>query len=519
MQQVPVYVVTGFLGEGKTTFLNGLLNHPSVRKIKTLLIQFENGEESFYDNNSNFKIININKKDLEQREDSIAGEIYEKIEDYKPNQVWIEWNGVTKFSKLLEIFLYPLLHKICSIKKVIHVASERTLTELMGRTGEALPEQISNCDIAVVRGDDFNRNKKIIHSINSDAKVFKIEEFKKIYEMIFKENKQVIYFLFGILSFSLAYFILMPLFTKYNIPVNLVITMFLGTLLQAIPFLLIGVLISSLIQIFITKEAIEKRFPKKLGPGMLFAILFGFCLPVCDCAAIPIFKSLIKKGVPVAVAVTFMTASPVINPVVILSTYNAFNGELSIVLSRLALGLIASILIGILFYIFPSKEKPLASNVDGAMCNCGCYDGGEGANTLKEKLSLFLRHSQMEFFNVGKYLVIGAFASSIFQVVIKKSYFDNGNMGSVVSTLIMMALAFLFSLCSSSDAIIAKSFGTIFSATSLMGFLVFGPMIDIKNVILLSSSFSNKFIGKLALITFLVCFSCVFIFGNIFLGG
>lgn len=512
---VPVYVVTGFLGEGKTTFLKEILNHSS----KTLIIQFESGEEQFDGKSDDCKVVNIKKKDLEQKENSIAQDIYTEIREYEPKEVWIEWNGVTRFSKLLEIFLYNKLQKICSIKKVIHIASEKTLNEFIGRTGDFILEQISNCDIAVIKTRDFNGNKKIIQSINSNARVYRAEEIKKIYEMIRRENKNVIYFLCGIIFFTIVYLVFVPLLNMYDVPINMIITMFLGTLLQSIPFLLLGVLISSAIQIFLKKEAIEKMFPKKFGLGMLFGILFGFLLPVCDCAAIPIFKSLIKKGIPMSVAITFMTASPVINPVVILSTYYAFNGNLLIMLSRLGLGLIASIFIGVLFYIFPSKEELLGAGILGILCNCGCYDGGESVNTLKEKFSLFLRYSQMEFFYVGKFLIIGAFASSIFQVAIRKSFFENGNMNSMVSLFIMMTLAFLFSLCSSSDATIAKSFGSVFSTASIVGFLVFGPMMNIKNIILLSSGFSNKFIGKLAFITFFVCFSCVFIAYNLVLRG
>ena len=84
-----------------------------------------------------------------------------------------------------------------------------------------------------------------------------------------------------------------------------------------------GVLLSSFIQVFLSEKVIQRWFPKNALLGMLFALVCGFCLPVCDCATIPMFKSLIKKGVPTSSAVVFMVATPVINPVVILSTYYA----------------------------------------------------------------------------------------------------------------------------------------------------------------------------------------------------
>ncbi|MCL2322074.1 MAG: permease [Oscillospiraceae bacterium] len=517
--KIPVYVITGFLGEGKTTFLNKILKDSAVR---TLLIQFESGEEeiSF---KINLSIMKIKKKDFEGEGNDIAYYIYEKLKEIKPNEIWIEWNGIVKFSVLYELFLNPSLYKACFLKKVIHIASARNFENLILKIGGAVTEQLSNCDILVIRNadkrSDFQRIKRMIHSINASSKIFKMEEDKNIYKHIFhRGNNQIERFLLGILLFILAYILFIPFLIKINIPINLILTMFLSVLLESIPFLLIGVLISSFIQIFISKETMEKRFPKKLGPGLLYAIIFGFLLPVCDCAAIPIFKSLIKKGIPIYVAITFMTASPIINPVVILSTYYAFNGDLLIVFTRLGLGIITSVLIGLAFYIFPTKEKPLSLGFDSTLCNCGCFDGTESVNTITSKIGLFLRHSQMEFFSVGKFLLIGAFASSIFQVVIKKSYFNSNSMVAV-SLLIMMVLAFLFSLCSSSDAMIARSFGPIFPMSAIMGFLVFGPMIDIKNVILLSGSFSKKFILKMILIAFIICFLNVFLIGNFILGG
>ena len=89
--------------------------------------------------------------------------------------------------------------------------------------------------------------------------------------------------------------------------------------------------------------------------------------------------------------------------------------------------------------------------------------------------------------------------------------------GLAVSIIIMMIMAFVLSLCSSSDAVIARSFANQFSMGSIIGFLVFGPMMDIKNVMMLSSGFSKSFIGKLLLSSFIICFAVVFLFAS--LGG
>ncbi len=135
------------------------------------------------------------------------------------------------------------------------------------------------------------------------------------------------------------------------------------------PFLVIGVLLSSAIQVYVSADWIRSKFPKNVVFGQLFAIVAGFCLPVCDCASIPVFKGLVKKGVPLSAAVTFMLVSPVINPVVILSTWYAFNGNLRIIAARCGLGVLCAVLTGLTYLISPPQKVLLT---DPAI------QGGEG---------------------------------------------------------------------------------------------------------------------------------------------
>jgi uncharacterized membrane protein YraQ (UPF0718 family) len=521
---IPIYVVTGFLDAGKTTLLNKLLNNRKLRDMQMLLLQFESGEEEFNSRYSNCTVMNFSKRMLEQSSEQIIEQVRGYLLKNPVEDIWIEWNGVTQFARLQALFLHPSLYRLCRMEKVMHMTDAGTLESLLGKTGGALPEQIANCDFAIARDlrsrKDHDRVRRILRSINPGVKLFDIKQTEKIYGEVYRRKRSPVNtFCIGILSFILIYLLAVPVFELSQTPVNTIINVFLGILLQAVPFLLIGVLISSIIQVFISKEAIERRFPKKLGWGMLAAILGGFCLPVCDCASIPIFRSLVRKGVPMSAAVTFMTATPIINPVVMLSTYYAFNGNLRIVAARVGLGIVAAVLIGLWFALRPSGSKVLSSGFDGLMCSCGCYEGAESVTTLKGKAGLFLRHSQTEFFNVGKYLMIGAFVASVFQVTITKAVSLRNGMDFAVLLLAMMGMAFLLSLCSSSDAVIARSFASRFPLGAVMGFLVFGPMIDIKNVIMLSSGFSKRFIGRLVFVAFTVCFLVVFLFARLATGG
>lgn len=181
-----------------------------------------------------------------------------------------------------------------------------------------------------------------------------------LYKQLFlKKEHPVNFFFLTVVLIVPLHFVAGPVLEAFQIPANAIINVFLGILLQAVPFLLIGVLLSSAIQAFIPQSAIERRFPKSIGLGMLAAIIGGFCLPVCDCASIPIFISLVIKGIPLPIAVTFMTATPVINPVVILSTYYAFSGNMTIVIGRVCFGIIAAVIIGLTFAVRPPKGHVL----------------------------------------------------------------------------------------------------------------------------------------------------------------
>lgn len=517
---IPVYVVTGFLESGKTTLLNHLLEKRT--KKHRLIVQFESGLEEISEK-TGCDIMVVPKRVLEQSPEKAATSIGNYVTDSPPDEIWVEWNGVTPLEELYSLFSRSELSG-CQIKRMIHMADAQTLSQLLGRTGSALPEQIAACDFAVIRNAftdaEFRSARKLLREINPGVRVLDDDATPEIIQRATrrKSNPAAGFALF-ILAFAALYLGAEAVFHLSQTRINTVINIFLGIMLQGIPFLIIGVFISSAIQVFIPQRTIERLFPKNLAGGMLVAILAGFCLPVCDCASIPIFRSLVKKGVPLPAAVTFMTATPVINPVVMLSTYAAFNGNLSVMLGRVGMGILSAILIGGWFALRPSKATSVSSGYDRIMCSCGCYGGAEDATTAAQRVSLLLRHSQAEFFGVAKYLTVGAFLAAVFQVMVSNSLLLQTPTDFALSLLFMMAMAFLLSLCSSSDAVVAKSFAARFPMEPVMGFLVFGPMMDIKNVLMLSGGFSRRFVAKLLFVCFAVCFVVVYATARFFVGG
>ncbi|MDR2296537.1 MAG: permease, partial [Clostridiales Family XIII bacterium] len=371
---IPVHVVTGFLDAGKTSFLNELLSQPVWRDRELVVFRFERGEAAFTAAGAHCTDLLFSKRDLDRRPDWIAERMQECLRDRAVDEIWIEWNGITPFSRLQALLLHPALRDRCKLGKVVHIADVAKLETLLYGTGNALPEQIASCDLAVLRGVYTARGRKrfqrLLRGINPGVRVYGMTQEEAIHRSLLekKPSPWPPFFLPLALAAALCLFAA-PRIEAAAIPVNKIVNVFLGILLQAIPFLLIGVLLSSAIRIFVSRSAVESRFPRSMGFGIPVAILAGFCLPVCDCASIPIFRSLVQKGVPLPAALTFMTATPVINPVVILSTYYAFGGNMRIVIARVCLGLVSAVLIGLVFALRPPKGPILAGGaLAGFLC-------------------------------------------------------------------------------------------------------------------------------------------------------
>ena len=290
-----------------------------------------------------------------------------------------------------------------------------------------------------------------------------------------------------------------------------------SVLLEALPFVMLGTIISSLIQVFVTEEMILKVLPKNNGLRLIFSALLGLVFPVCECAIIPITRGLMKKGMPTGPAIAFMIATPIINPIVLLSTYNAFPSMPQMVLYRAGAGFLAAVLIGALVN-GASRENTLK---EGADITCACEHDGhdhghhEHEHEHEEKRGTFkvigsvLAHTSSELKSVGMYLIFGAIISAAVQILVPTEVLTRVGSGRVISILVMMALAYVLSICSEADAFIGSTFMFQFSSASILAFLVVGPMIDIKNTIMMLGAFKKKFVLRLILTILVVCFLLV----------
>jgi uncharacterized membrane protein YraQ (UPF0718 family) len=278
-------------------------------------------------------------------------------------------------------------------------------------------------------------------------------------------------------------------------------TIFISILIEALPFILLGVLISGIIQIFVTEEMMARIIPKNKIFAVFSAAFIGAIFPACECGIVPITRRLMAKGVPLYAAIPFMLTGPVINPIVLFSTYIAFGNNWDMVLYRGGIALLVALIVGGLLSI-QFKDSQLKNDVADHVHR----------KSLKGKFIGMLKHSIDELFSVGKFLILGAFVAALIQTTVKTSTLLDIGQGPLSSNLVMMGLAYVLSLCSEADAFVAASFRSTFSTGSLVAFLVFGPMLDIKNTLMLLGTFKSKFVLYLmGYITILVAIITLFI--------
>ena len=325
---------------------------------------------------------------------------------------------------------------------------------------------------------------------------------------------------------------------------NNAFTLFLSLLVEAIPFLLLGVLFSGLLLGFVDERKLVSRIPRNPLLAALMGSSIGFLFPVCECGNVPVARRLLMQGVPAPAAIGFLLVAPTINPVVIWATWTAFRDQPEIVVLRVVFSLSIATIIGWVFsaqkdlrpLLQPSVAraiplpKPEFSQKDLVQANTqlllqsGTFMLGQPGGAVpiesllqddwkrlqtsktektsqrssmfhrvsKERLRLLLDTMVQELRELGGVLVIGSAIAAIIQVGAPRELILNLGQGPVSSILAMLLLAAVVSICSTVDAFFALSFASTFTSGSLLAFLVFGPMIDLKGIGLMLSIFKGR---------------------------
>ncbi|MFC7061893.1 permease [Halobacillus seohaensis] len=284
-------------------------------------------------------------------------------------------------------------------------------------------------------------------------------------------------------------------------------TIFLSIVLEAIPFVLLGVFVSAIIQTFVKEESLKRFIPSNPILALFPAVTIGAIFPVCECAIVPIVRRLIQKGMPLHVGIVILVSAPILNPIVFLSTFYAFQTDLTIAWARMGLALIVSIIIGGAIYSRFGNSWQLIEPKSSIQ-----HEHHHG-NRLFETL----HHASDEFFNMGKFLLIGAMLASIIQTFMARETLLDIGSGFLAGPAVMMGLAYFLSLCSEADAFVASSFSGLFSSSSILAFLVYGPMTDLKNTILMAAYFRKRFVLMFIITVTVVVYTITLLFDLIYL--
>jgi len=294
---------------------------------------------------------------------------------------------------------------------------------------------------------------------------------------------------------------------------------FLSVIFEGVPFLLLGALISGLVDVHISSERITRMLPKQPAAAIAVAGLLGLFIPICECGSVIIIRRFLKKGLPLSVATAYMLAAPIVSPIVGYTTWVAFTGQQPEVMtaSRLIMGYLVAVSVALVIHNLPQSriaQEGIAtsSRRRTGLSIAGAPDGSESpdfatmaasASPLR-KLLLAVQSATADFLDVAFYFVIGVAITSVFSAGVHREALAPIAEAPVTSIVVLMIVAALLALCSTTDAFVAAVQFSQFSPAANLAFLLFGPVFDLKLFWLYGLIFKRKFVVVLALGLFIL---------------
>lgn len=284
-----------------------------------------------------------------------------------------------------------------------------------------------------------------------------------------------------------------------------------GLLYEAMPFVVLGTLVSGLVERCVSRETVVRLFPKNRALGIAASACMGLVFPMCECGIVPVVRRLVRKGVPVSCAVTYLLASPIINPLVILSTIIAFRGKDSWMASwivtglRVGMGFVVAVIMGVIVWKLLGEGNVLLKRHRKS-----ASDSGDGITRRGGVLGDTLLLAASDFMEIGATLVVGTALAALVNTGFSRSAMEPFAANPFAAVASMSILAIGLNLCSEADAFVARSFYA-FPLAAKMSFLVLGPMVDIKLIVMYTTVFRPKAIiaisGLTTLLVFIFCVS------------
>jgi uncharacterized membrane protein YraQ (UPF0718 family) len=287
------------------------------------------------------------------------------------------------------------------------------------------------------------------------------------------------------------------------------VTLTLSVVVESLPFVILGALVSVGIRLFATTQRLIRLLPKRPLPRRLVISLFGAFMPVCECGNMPVARGLLIGGLSVAESTTFLLAAPVINPITLLTTYQAFSLDPSIVVYRLAGALVIANLVGGLIALSRNPLDLVSKGFYNTMCKVEAdhhhddhhhddhhHDHHHHVSRWQEGIVIFRDEVSLML----KMLCLGGVIAGLTQVFVPRDVLTSLGGHPVFSILAMISLAFVISLCSNVDAFFALAYSSTFTAGSIVAFLIFGPMIDIKMLALMRTTYKAWLLAAMTLV-------------------
>ena len=272
-------------------------------------------------------------------------------------------------------------------------------------------------------------------------------------------------------------------------------TIFLSIVIEALPFVMLGCVISGALHVFLTPERVKKILPKNKFLSIVVGSFLGFFFPSCECGIVPIVHQFVKKDVPTYTAFAFMITAPIINPIVLFSTYIAFGNSAKFVIWRVLGSMLVALIVGV-WLAYVNKEPILQESAIENTCVIETKEHHHEKETFWRKSWSVLTHGIDEFFDTGRYLIFGSLLAAAMQTYLPTGAMLQLGHTKLLAILVMLVLAATLSLCSEADAFIGSSLLSLFGNGPVVGFLVFGPMVDIKNLLMMKRYFKTSFMLK-----------------------
>lgn len=279
-----------------------------------------------------------------------------------------------------------------------------------------------------------------------------------------------------------------------------VFTLSISLLIESLPFIVLGIGLSIVVQVFVPTAWLVSWLPKNPFARRAVVSLFGMFLPVCECGNVPLARGLMGRGYSVGDSVTFLFAAPIVNPITIITTHQAFGFDDGILVARITAGFVIANLLGWLMSLHPEPHSLLTARFAR---ECGLPASTHGDTKLQRVGSLFVAEST----TLMPALIVGAFVAGAIQMGVSRDVLVRLGTDPVISVVAMLLLAFVISVCANVDAFFILPSAQTFLPGSIVAFLVFGPLIDIKMVALLRTTYTTRTIATMATIVGLCAFA------------